>query len=151
MADNYFSNKTDSIPLSELKTLVQQNAIKELLRPNGHYLYGGIAKQQEFAQVIQPKYDFQELNELAINSYQAGDIDGAFALFKEGAEAGESWSQINLANMYIDGEGTEINIDNALYWLNLAYQSGNKNAETKLRELCKGHSDSNTQHCTFHH
>ncbi|WP_105171987.1 tetratricopeptide repeat protein [Pseudoalteromonas sp. T1lg24] len=148
MIDNYFLNEIRTLSISELQTLSENGSIIELMRPTGRYLFGGLVLEEQKMKLIQPTYNLQEFNESAVESYQLGDIDTAFALFKKGAESGETWAQINLANMYIDGEGTDKNIGSAIYWLNTAYESGNPDAQPKLKLLCQEYNHLNNEICS---
>lgn len=148
MIDNYFLKEIRTLSISELKTLSENGVIIELMRPTGRYLFGGLVLEEQKMRLIEPTHNLQEYNERAVESYQLGDIDTAFALFKKGAESGETWAQINLANMYVDGEGADKNIESAIYWLNIAYELGNPNAEPKLRSLCQEYNHLNSEACS---
>jgi TPR repeat protein len=95
------------------------------------HLYGGII-------ILPPKPTkkrksvAQQQNDLAIAYYRGErtevDHKEAFKLFKLAAEAGHSFAQLNLAQMYRDGEGTQQDQKAALYWFNQSLLQGNKQA-----------------------
>lgn len=75
-------------------------------------------------------------------SYQAGklamvrnDFEPAFKHFKDSAEKGYPDGMYELGLRYLLGEGTNVEIDNAIRWLNKAYKKGNVAAGMKLYDI----------------
>jgi TPR repeat protein len=82
-------------------------------------------------------YNPTPLNQAGIRSYRNDDFVEAMSLFKQAAEQGDAWAQINLAQMYRDGEGSKVDNSQALHWYGEAMKRGNKTAEFEYQELCK--------------
>ncbi len=76
---------------------------------------------------------------LAKNAYwgkgQVVDLDAAFTLFTQSANAGDGESARYLGMMYMQGKGIEKNFEQALYWFDLAAQRGDAMAKTNLEKL----------------
>jgi TPR repeat protein len=52
----------------------------------------------------------------AVATHKSGDCSRAFSMFKELAEGEDATSQANLATMYRDGQGTEVDLARAAEW-----------------------------------
>jgi TPR repeat protein len=55
---------------------------------------------------------------------ERGDRKSAFKLMLAAAKLGEQGAQLNVANYYADGTGTQRNHSTALYWYRRAYRRG---------------------------
>jgi len=54
-------------------------------------------------------------------------------LYKKAAENGHNQAQYNLALSYINGEGTEKNLEKAIYWYHKAAENGNIDAQYEIQ------------------
>ncbi|WNC69923.1 tetratricopeptide repeat protein [Thalassotalea nanhaiensis] len=141
----FFSNEILKLPRSQLEQLWVNGGVSEVGRSNdGMHLYGGVIiarPKQNLLKKRKYRIGTQE-NQLAISYYQGDmgyeqDWKEAFRLFKQGAEKGNPYSQINLAQMYRDGETVEVNLKQALYWFNMARKQGVYSAKEEYSKLCR--------------
>src|ERR1043165_4780915 len=65
------------------------------------------------------------------NTTEIKDLSDNINLLKQLAENDE-YAQFNLANSYYNGEGTEKNLEKAVYWYQKAAENGNNNAMNSL-------------------
>ena len=76
---------------------------------------------------------------LAKNAYwgkgQDVDLQGAFTLFTQSANAGDGESARYLGMMYMQGKGVTKDFKQALYWFDLAAQRGDAMAKSNLKKL----------------
>ncbi len=73
------------------------------------------------------------LNEL----HSETNLQQAFEQFSKSASYSYAKGQVNLAEMYINGQYVEKDLVQALYWLNLASLQSNKKAILKYEIICK--------------
>ena len=71
----------------------------------------------------------------ARSAYAAGDYTKAYQLFQALAESGDTKAQYDLSLMYIQGIGTQKNIEQGLVWLKRAAEKGNIEAMLELGVL----------------
>lgn len=135
--DDFFPTKTQFITPSELNELYKQEIVYRVLRPFNYTLFGGVAVRPTMPEKLYKGYNPTPLNQEGIRSYRNDDFVEALSLFKQAAELGDEWAQINLAQMYRDGEGSKVDNAQALYWFNEAMKLGNKTAEFEYQQLCK--------------
>ena len=72
------------------------------------------------------------LFERANKHWEEGKLQSAFRLFLASAKAGDSGSQVNLGNFYIDGIGVKANRAQALRWYRRAYLLGERSAASNI-------------------
>ena len=65
------------------------------------------------------------------------DKQKAFELYQTASNLGNHVAQYNLAFMYKEGQGTEKNIDQAIYWYRKSAEQGNQSAQNKLETLIR--------------
>ncbi len=70
-----------------------------------------------------------DLYNQAIAAYKSGDFNTALKLFKLFAQTGFDAAQYNLAIMYANGKGTDIDMAASLYWMEQAANQGNADAQ----------------------
>jgi TPR repeat protein len=68
------------------------------------------------------------------------NLKQAFELFTTSANYNFAQRQVNLAQMYINGQYVEVNLSKALYWLNQAALQSHKPAILKYEIVCKQRS-----------
>ena len=59
----------------------------------------------------------------------------AFSLWLQASQEGDTYAQVNLADMYLSGEAVEINPAKALYWLKRAAGAGSEEARKRISDL----------------
>lgn len=74
----------------------------------------------------------EKLFELADFHHERGEYKEAFDLFQKAAENGETSCMLNLANMYVNGEGTIMDYDKALEWELKADKAGDTAAAINI-------------------
>ncbi|WP_440903588.1 tetratricopeptide repeat protein [Catenovulum sp. SX2] len=137
----YFSSQMFWLPRNELADYFQQQLLYTIDRPiDNRHLYGGIVVLPHGSKLKQRTRDNgKKLNDLAIDYYRGEsgvqDFKKAFELFTKAAEMGHTFAQVNLAEMYRDGEGTDENLDKAQYWFEMAAKQGNQTAKQSLKKL----------------
>lgn len=65
------------------------------------------------------------------------NLQTAFELFQNSSNLGYAKGQVNLAEMYINGQHVKKDFNQALYWLNQASLQSNKSAILKYGIICK--------------
>lgn len=68
----------------------------------------------------------------ACAAWDAGDLRGAFRLFRKGAKAGDVSCQINLSVFYDSGIGIKANPEAALDWWQKAYEQGDASGANNI-------------------
>jgi hypothetical protein len=134
---NYFSTKTLTLPRNEVKRLYNDGVIYDVLRPYANSLYGGFVM---FTPKPKPLYKGLKLdknNQQGIVYYKQGLFKDALERFTLAAKAGSQWGQLNLAQMYRDGEGIKQNTQQAVYWYRKASEQNNSKAKYELEQFCK--------------
>lgn len=135
--DDFFSSKSQFITPAELNALYKEEIVYRILRPFNYTLFGGVAVRPTMPEKLYKGYNPTAINQEGIRSYRNNDFVEALSLFKQAAEQGDAWAQINLAQMYRDGEGSKIDNAQALHWFSEAIKLGNKTAEFEYQQLCK--------------
>ncbi len=135
--DSFYGIKPKTISRNKLKLLRDQDTIYRALRPENLSLFGGLVMMPQKPAVLYKGFKPHPINQQAVASYQDGFFKEAFELFSQAAEQGDPWAQINLGQMYRDGEGHEVNTRRALNLFKQAKMSGNKKAEYEYQQLCQ--------------
>ncbi|KAI9209420.1 uncharacterized protein BJ171DRAFT_471063 [Polychytrium aggregatum] len=73
----------------------------------------------------------------------------AFSAFKQSAESGFVSSQFNLGLYYENGIGTEVNLEQALYWYSKASDHGHPESQRRLFVLSSTNAVSNSAEAQF--
>jgi len=138
--NGYFSKETVSVPISELSEMWLNGVIYGAYRPENLSLFGGLVMRPQLPKTFKPKLP-SAINRQAVDLYHLGFHDEAFALFLQEAELGDVWAQVNLAEMYRDGEGTSKDIQQAIFWFKQAVLQNNISANRQLKSLCEKRAD----------
>ena len=67
--------------------------------------------------------------EAGMTAYAGGDREAAFEQFKTAAEAGDQRAYGKLGGMYLYGQGTERDYQQAYLWFGIAHANGDRYAE----------------------
>jgi TPR repeat protein len=70
------------------------------------------------------RQSIREVLEEACELFEAGDRSRSIKLFLEAAENGSREAQVNIGNIYDDGDGVTRSFDKARYWYKRAVASG---------------------------
>ncbi|MEL7386966.1 tetratricopeptide repeat protein [Pseudoalteromonas gelatinilytica] len=134
--DDYFSSKTLTFSKQQIKQLYDDGSIYKIMRPELYSLFGGFVMHPPRPKPLYAGVKLDKYNQQGITYFKDGLYKEALNSFTLSAEGGYSWGQLNLGQMYRDGQGTEINNEEAAYWLNKATLQGNPKAKIELAELC---------------
>lgn len=143
---DYFS--PNNVNLSKLAIIQQheQLAIYDAQRPKFGRLFGnsvnyeGLQVRSSFFVPGLKENAVGEafLNDMRNNQYfNETQLESAFNNFQRSAELGHVEGQINLAQMYINGQHVAIDFKQALYWLEQAALQSNKRAILKYQIVCQ--------------
>ncbi len=139
MLDGFFSKKKITVSRDELLAMVAADTIYEVRRPKNLKIDGWIviprATVEEYQHYVNPD------NQEGIAMYRGEDgyyrdYEGAFEAFTKAALAGDAAGQLNLAQMYRDGLGTEQDDQKALHWFKAAADKDYSNARQEYDALC---------------
>ncbi|MBQ4834116.1 sel1 repeat family protein [Pseudoalteromonas sp. MMG010] len=137
----YFSHSHLTLPRKQVHTLYNQGVIYEVLRPKAYSLYGGFVMFPPKPKPLYQGLKLDDNNQQGVNYYKAGLYIQAAKSFTLAAESGSQWGQLNLAQMYRDGQGVAKNNKTALFWYKKSMAQGNKKARHELALLCKESTD----------
>ncbi len=77
--------------------------------------------------------------------YRQANYAAAFKSVEAGALDGNSQAQVEIASLYMKGQGVPVNINNAIFWLAKSHEQGNVMASAALGEIYfsanQGHQD----------
>ena len=137
----YFESKRYDLKLSQLKTMHESAAIYMIKRPDQNMLYGNYindpkpelsstlyipGKRENFAGLSYKK-----------SSYLENNLQQAFEQFSRSAQLGFSQGQVNLAEMYLNGEHIDKDLSQAMYWFKQAALQSNKAGVLKYVIVCR--------------
>lgn len=133
----YFSKETITLPRSEVLRLYNDDIIYDVLRPSANSLYGGFVMFPPKPKPLYKGLKLDKNNQQGITNFKNGQYKEALESFTLAANAGSQWGQLNLAQMYRDGQGVTKNVQTAKHWYEQAIAQGNNKAKYELREMCK--------------
>jgi TPR repeat protein len=138
---NYFKTKRHNFSHGEIKTMLDTGAIYLAKRPVRGELYGrSINPTKQHHATNKYIYGLKEniTGEAFLqNKFSETGLQQAFEHFKLSAELGYDLGQVNLAQMYINGQHVEPNLTTALYWLKQASLQSYKPAILKFAIVCE--------------
>ena len=134
--DNYFASNTITLTKQQVHDFYRDNIIYKILRPELYSLFGGFVMHPPKPKPLYTGVKLDKNNQQGITYFKDGLYKEAIESFTLSAEAGYSWGQLNLAQMYRDGQGIPQDTAKAVYWLNKAAQQSNPKAKIELAELC---------------
>ena len=76
--------------------------------------------------------EINKIRELANEHYDKEEYEEAFALYKQAAEAGDSYARFCLGLMYYYGDGTKQDYEQAYVWYERSAYGGNSDAQLNL-------------------
>ncbi|WP_448568412.1 tetratricopeptide repeat protein [Thalassotalea ganghwensis] len=139
--ESYFESKRYNIPFSKLEEMYNQDIIYLAKRPLANTLYGNlvsprVTEQNHNYYIYGKKENLQGIAYLE-DGNTPENLEKAFDMFKQAADLGYAEGQVNLAQMYINGQHVEKNLDKALDYLKVAAVQSHKNAILKYEIVCQ--------------
>lgn len=138
---DYFEGKRYDIPHSQIKKRYENGAIYLANRPVGGKLYNNVIEPaKENYRSSKLTYGKQEniKGEAFFNDYlNEQRFEKAFSFFEQSAELGFAKGQVNLAEMYINGQFVDKDLNKAAFWLKRASLQSDKTAILKYGIVCK--------------
>ena len=83
----------------------------------------------------QPTLSLADAREDGLKAFRAGDYEKVIKLWQPLAENGDTEIQYNLGIMYSQGRGVKKDMQKALHWLQLAANSGDRDAQARLGKI----------------
>lgn len=138
---DYFETKRYDMPHSQVKGMFDSGAIYLANRPIRNKLYGNlVVPEQAHYRSNKLTYGKPEniKGEAFLNDcFNELGLERAFEFFQQSAQLGYAKGQVNLAQMYINGQHIDKDFNKALYWLKLASLQSSKTAVLKYGIVCK--------------
>lgn len=137
----YFESKRYDLKLSQLKSMHDSTAIYMIKRPDQNMLYGNYINDPE-PKVSSKVYIPGKRENLAglsfkKSSYLENNLQQAFELFSRSAQLGFTQGQVNLAEMYLNGEFIDKDLSQAMYWFKQAALQSDKAGVLKYVIVCR--------------
>ncbi|PKG81757.1 sel1 repeat family protein [Colwellia sp. 75C3] len=139
--EKFFQEKRHNYTITELQTMVDSGAIVLARRPEGNMLDGNVVVPDshfESSSIFIPgkKENFAGLEYLKFT--QDGDkAESALEKFEESADLGFAPGQVNLAQMYLNGNAVEKDLHESLVWLKEAALQAYEPAILKYAIVCQ--------------
>lgn len=144
---DYFEPKRYDIPLNTIKNMYNEQAIYLAKRPIQNMLSGNLVgpeKAKEFSDYLTYGKKENIKGEAFLNEqFSETNLKNAFELFQDSSNLGYVKGQVNLAEMYINGQYVKKDFEQALYWLKQASLQSYKPAILKYGIICKQTSSCN--------
>ena len=138
---DYFESKRYDIPHNTIKKMHNDQAIYLAKRPIRNKLFGrlvGPTKAKDMSSnLIYGKAENRRGESFLIEKFSETNMDTAFELFQRSSNLGYAKGQVNLAEMYINGQHVPKDLNKALYWLKQASLQSYKPAILKYGIICK--------------
>jgi hypothetical protein len=137
----YFETKRYDLTLAQLQAMFNTSAIFMIKRPNNNMLYGNYVNDPKPAShspiYIPGKRENSQGLSLLKSTYLENYTEQAYDYFQKSAKLGFTEGQINLGQMYLNGEFVNKDMTRALFWFNKAALQSNKAAVLKYVIVCR--------------
>lgn len=137
----YFESKRYDFKVSELKVLRANEAIYQIKRPELNVLYGNyvtpLVDGGHNNLYIPGKRENSAGLSFLKSTYIEDNFSQAFDHFIRSAELGYAIGQVNLAQMYLNAQFVDKDLDKTLYWLKRASLQSNKAGILKYVIVCQ--------------
>jgi hypothetical protein len=138
---DYFESKRYDLTLAELKAMHDSAAIYMIKRPDQNMLYGNYINDPEPAPssslyIPGKRENLAGLTLLKAN-YLENNSEQAFERFSLSAQLGFAQGQVNLAQMYLNGQYVEKDLSQAMYWFKQAALQSDKAGVLKYVIVCR--------------
>lgn len=138
---DYFEPKRYDTPLNTIQNMYNEQAIYLAKRPIRNKLFGrlvGPKKAKEFTDhSTYGKKENLKGEAYLKDQFSETSLQSAFELFQQSSSLGYVKGQVNLAEMYINGQYVKKDFEQALYWLKQASLQSYKPAILKYGIICK--------------
>ncbi|ARD45527.1 tetratricopeptide repeat protein [Colwellia sp. PAMC 21821] len=138
---DYFEAKRFDYKHQQIQQKLNTGAIYQAMRPVRDKLLGqhvSPAQRKLRSSNFVPGRRDNLSGEAFLNErFSETNLQQAFELFTKSANFGFAKGQLNLAEMYINGQYIEKDLNKALYWLNQASLQSHKTAILKYEIICK--------------
>lgn len=138
---DYFETKRYDLPHKTIKNMYADNAIYMAKRPVRNKLFGKVVGHEVYqaksSHLIYGKKENSQGEAFLRELYSETNFETAFNLFQLSSNLGYSQGQVNLAEMYINGQYVKKDLNLALYWLKQASLQSYKPAILKYGIVCK--------------
>tara|TARA_R110000744_G_scaffold5200_5_gene18218 strand:- start:1449 stop:2372 length:924 start_codon:yes stop_codon:yes gene_type:complete len=138
---NYFEAKRFDYKHQQIQQKLNTGAIYQAMRPVHDKLLGQRVSPEQRkirSNIFIPGRRENLTGEAFLNErFSETNLQQAFNLFTKSANYDFAQGQVNLAEMYINGQYVEKNLNKALYWLNQASLQSHKPAILKYDIVCK--------------
>jgi hypothetical protein len=138
---NYFEAKRFNYSQQKIQQKLETGAIYQAMRPIRDKLLGQRVspEQRKIRSSIYIQGRRENLSGEAFlkQRFSETSLQQAFDLFTQSANYDFAQGQVNLAQMYINGQYVEKDLNKALYWLNQASLQSHKPAILKYEIICK--------------
>ncbi|XPF93625.1 tetratricopeptide repeat protein [Colwellia sp. RE-S-Sl-9] len=137
----YFETRRYDISHNEIKNMFSNGAIYLANRPIQNLLYGNVVgpmkENYRSSGLIYGKKENNKGVAFLNDRFNETGLESAFNFFQQSAELGYAKGQVNLAQMYINGQFVSKDFNKALHWLKLASLQSSKTAILKYGIVCK--------------
>ena len=138
---DYFEPKRYNLSLASINSMVESNTIYLAKRPIRDKLFGNLVGPEKApessSQLIYGKKENTKGEAFLNDKFSETSLVKAFDFFQESANLGYVKGQVNLAEMYINGQHVEQNLTQALSWLKQAALQSHKPAILKYGIVCE--------------
>ena len=137
----FFGSKRYDFSLNTIKEMYGSGAIYLVKRPTRNKLYGSLVGSERvklpISQYIYGERENAKGEAFLKEQYSETNFKSAFDLFQQSSNLGYADGQINLAEMYINGQYVEKDLNKAIFWLKQASLQSSKPAILKYGIICK--------------
>jgi hypothetical protein len=137
----YFEPKRYDFSVEQIKTMWQSGAIYLVKRPILDKLFGNNVSPEKVhnsADLFIPgKRENLSASSFLKSNYIENNLHQAFDLFQQSAQLGFAKGQVNLAQMYLNGQHVEKDLQQALFWFKQAALQSHKPGILKYVIVCE--------------
>ena len=138
---DYFESKRYDLTLTQLKTMHDSNAIYMVKRPDKNMLFGNYVNDPKTelntSLYIPGKRENLAGLSLLKSNYLENNKQQAFERFSASAQLGFASGQVNLAQMYLNGDYIDKDLSQTLYWFKQAALQSDKAGVLKYVIVCR--------------
>ncbi len=138
---DYFEPKRYDTPLNTIQKMYNEQAIYLAKRPIRNKLFGNLVGPEKAKELnnylTYGKKENLKGEAFLKEQFSETNLQTAFDLFQDSSNLGNVKGQVNLAEMYINGQYVKKDFEQALYWLKRASLQSYKPAILKYGIICK--------------
>jgi len=137
----YFEPKRYDFSFEQIRNMWRSNAIYLVKRPVLDRLFGNYVSPEKVRYnsnlFIPGKRENISASSLLKSNYIENNLSQAFELLQQSSQLGYAEGQVNLAQMYLNGQHVEKNLPQTLFWLKQASLQSYKPAILKYAIVCQ--------------